>query len=106
MSHARQPRSQQAKKPATVRLGVTRSKKLREVMTIAEEEGLLRGERTQVVRGRMPKELVARAKKRTGIDSDTKLIEIALAHVAVEDDYADWLLSRRGVIGREADLEF
>lgn len=107
MSHARQPRSQQARKLARIsRLGATRSRKLREVMTIAEEEGLLRGERTQVVRGRMPKELVARAKRRTGIDSDTELIEIALAHVAVEDDYADWLLSRRGVIGREADLEF
>lgn len=107
MSHARQPRSQLAKKLARVgRLGATRSSKQREVMTIAEEEGLLRGERTQVVRGRMPKELVARAKKRTGIDSVTELIELALAHVAVEDDYADWLLSRRGVIGREADLEF
>ena len=107
MSHARQPRSPQAKKLARAgRSGIARSGKLREVMIIAEEEGLLRGERTQVVRGRMPKELVARAKKRTGIDSDTELIEIALAHVAVEDDYADWLLSRRGVIGREADLEF
>src|SRR5947207_12991351 len=29
--------------------------KLREVMVIAEEQGLLRGERNQVVRGRMPK---------------------------------------------------
>lgn len=82
------------------------SSKLREVMVIAEEEGLLRGERTQVVRGRMPEALVRRAKKRTGIDSDTDLIELALASIAVEDDYADWLLSRRGVVGREADLEF
>jgi len=107
MGHARQSRSQLAKKLTRgSRLGAARSRKLREVMIIAEEEGLLRGERTQVVRGRMPKELVARAKKRTGIDSDTELIEIALANVAVEDDYADWLLSRRGVVGREADLEF
>jgi hypothetical protein len=41
--------------------------KLREVMVIAEEQGLLRGERNQVVRGRMPKALVAQAKKRTGV---------------------------------------
>lgn len=80
--------------------------KLREVMVIAEKEGLLRGERTQMVRGRMPEALVRRAKKRTGIASDTDLIEVALASIAVEDDYADWLLSRRGVVGREADLEF
>jgi hypothetical protein len=58
------------------RAGV-RGSKLRDVMVIAEQEGLLRGERTQVVRGRMPEALVARAKKRTGIDSDTDLIELA-----------------------------
>ena len=83
-----------------------RSTKLRDVMVIAEKEGLLRGERTQVVRGRMPEALVSRAKKRTGIDSDTELIEVALANIAVADDYADWLLSRRGAVGTEADLEF
>ncbi len=82
------------------------SSKFREAMAIAESEGLLRGERTQVVRGRMPEALVARAKKRTGITSDTELIEVALANLAVEDDYANWLLSRRGVISRETDLEF
>jgi len=34
------------------------------------------------------------------------LIEVALANIAVEDDYADWLLSRRGAVSREAKLEF
>jgi hypothetical protein len=79
---------------------------LREIMAIAEKEGLLRGERTQVVRGRMPEALVTKAKKRTGIHSDTDLIEVALASIAVEDDYADWLLTQRGGVPREADLEF
>jgi hypothetical protein len=82
------------------------SRKLRDVMAIAEEEGLLHGERTQVVRGRMPEALVTRAKKRTGIDSDTHLIEVALANIAVADDYADWLLSQSGAVSGEADLEF
>ena len=86
--------------------GIRGSTKLREVMVVAEREGLLRGERTQVIRGRMPEALVARAKKRAGINSDTDLIEVALANIAVEDDYADWLLSRRGTVSREADLEF
>lgn len=80
--------------------------KLGDVMVIAEEQGLLRGERTQVVRGRMPEALVARAKKRTGLASDTDLIELALASIAVADDYADWLLSRRGAVDREAELEY
>lgn len=88
------------------RLGSHGSSRLREILVIAEQEGLLCGERTQVVRGRMPEALVARAKKRTGINSDTDLIEVALANIAVEDDYADWLLSRRGAVSREADLEF
>lgn len=86
--------------------GLVRSSKLRDVMIIAAKEGLLHGERTHVVRGRMPDALVARAKKRTGIDSDTDLIEVALATIAVADDYADWLLSRRGAVHREVELEF
>ena len=85
---------------------IRRPGKLREVMVIAEEQGLLRGERNQVVRGRMPKALVAQAKKRTGVISDTDLIELALANIAVADDYAEWLIARRGTIDREADLEF
>ena len=84
----------------------TYSSKFRDVMVIAEREGLLRGERTQVVRGRMPEALVTRAKKRTGINSDTALIEVALANIAVADDYADWLLTRRGAVGRDVKLEF
>ena len=94
-SSRRQPRS-----------GIRGSRRLSDVMVIAEQEGLLTGARTLVVRGRMPEALVARAKKRTGIDSDTDLIQVALANIAVEDDYADWLLSRRGAVSREADLEF
>lgn len=83
-----------------------KSSRLREVMRIAEHQGLLSGERTHVVRGRMPRALVAKAKSRTGIASDTELIEVALAHIAVADDYPDWLLSQRGTIAPEVDLEF
>lgn len=98
-NHRSDPGQQSRRKTVT-------SAKLHEVMTIAEREGLLGGERTQIVRGRMPRALVARAKSRTGIDSDTELLETALATIAVADDYADWLLSRRGSIPPEVDLEF
>src|SRR5437016_9256720 len=67
-------------------VGTNRPGKLREVLVIAEQQGLLQGEKTEVVRGRMPRALVARAKKRTGIASDTELIELALANIAVGDD--------------------
>lgn len=83
-----------------------KSRKFQDVLLIAEREGLLRGGRSQVVRGRMPEALVSRAKKRAGIKSDTELIEIALANIAVGDDYAEWLLSQRGSIDPEVDLEF
>ena len=82
------------------------SRKFHDVLMIAEREGLLRGERTKVLRGRMPEALVSEAKKRTGIESDTDLIEVALANIAVADDYAEWLLSRRGSVDSRITLEF
>ncbi|HEX7361480.1 MAG TPA: hypothetical protein VF283_13405 [Bryobacteraceae bacterium] len=54
----------------------------------------------------MPEKLVARAKARTGLKSDTDLIEVALANLAVADDYAEWLLSQRGTVDPNIDLEF
>jgi hypothetical protein len=54
----------------------------------------------------MPSLLVEQAKKRTGIASDSKLLEAALANIAVADDYADWLLAQRGSVPRDLDLEF
>jgi hypothetical protein len=88
------------------RLSAARAQKLRESLTIAEEQGLLASEQTQIVRRRMPRALAARARQRTGIDSDTDLLEVALVSIAVADDYADWLLSRRGAVPPEIDLEF
>jgi hypothetical protein len=79
---------------------------LREVMTIAEQRGLLAGSRTHVLRGRMPVGLVQQAKLKTGISSDSKLLEAALANLAVSDDYAQWLLAQRGTVNSELDLEF
>ena len=75
-------------------------------LALAAEKGLLRGRRTLVLRGRMPEELVAAAKQRTGITSDSKLLETALANLAMADDYAEWLYSQRGTVDPDLDLEF
>ena len=83
-----------------------KGERLKNMLVIAQENGLLHGTRTKVVRGRMPEALVNRAKARTGIASDTDLLEVALASLAVADDYPDWLLSRRGTINQDVDLEF
>lgn len=80
--------------------------RVKDVLAIAEERGLLRGARTRVVRGRLPEALVSKAKTRSGIKSDTDLLEAALANLAVGDDYPEWLLSRRGTVNQDIDLEF
>ena len=77
-----------------------------DALLIAEQQGLLAGGRTLTIRGRMPSLLVERAKKKTGIQSDSKLLEAALASLVVGDDYADWLLAQRGTVSKELDLEF
>jgi hypothetical protein len=84
----------------------TASRRLDDALAIAEQQGLLSGARTLTVRGRMPSALVEQAKKKTGIQSDSKLIEAALASLVVEDDYAGWLLAQRGTVSKDLDLEF
>jgi hypothetical protein len=54
----------------------------------------------------MPSLLVEKAKKKTGIQSDSKLIEVALANIVVADEYADWLLAQSGTVSKDHDLEF
>ncbi|MGD0737064.1 MAG: hypothetical protein ABR976_18175 [Terracidiphilus sp.] len=80
--------------------------RLHDALSIAQQQGLLTGARTLTVRGRMPSLLVEQAKKKTGIDSDSKLIEAALVNLVVADEYADWLLAQRSTVSRELDLEF
>ena len=58
------------------------------------------------IRAVMPARLVEEAKLKSGISSDSKLLEVALASLARWDEYAKWLVSRRGSIAAELDLEF
>jgi hypothetical protein len=94
------PRSSKRPKPAT------RSSRYNDALSIAGQQGLLSGGRTLTVRGRIPSLLVEQARKKTGIQSDSKLIEVALANIVATDEYADWLLAQRGTVSKELDLEF
>jgi hypothetical protein len=82
------------------------SRRLDDALAIAGQQGLLSGGRTLTLRGRMPSLLVEQAKKKTGIQSDSKLIEAALANIVAADEYADWLLAQRGTVSKDLDLEF
>ena len=92
--------------PSPLKKKLVRSDRFHDALTIAQQAGLLRGAKTEVVRGRMPKALVRKAKATSGARSDTELIEMALANLAVADQYPDWLLSQKGTIGKDVDLEF
>ena len=76
------------------------------MLSLAQERGFLSSPRNKVIRARMPIELIAEAKKRTGISSDSKLLEAALANIALDDDYGEWLHAHRGTVDPDLDLEF
>lgn len=83
-----------------------RNTRIADALIVVEQQGFLSGARTLTVRGRMPLALVEQAKLKTGIQSDSKLIEAALANIVAADEYADWLMAQRGTVSKALDLEF
>ena len=75
------------------------------VLETAKDVGLLAGVRGRIA-GRIRKQLVDAAKARSGIRSDTDLLEYALARVALEDDFGPKLIAREGRVPPDIDLEF
>ena len=74
-------------------------------MDTARRLGLLEGQNGRIG-GRVQRDLVAAAKEKSGITSDTELLEYALAKVALEDDFGAKLVRRKGRIPKDLDLEF
>jgi hypothetical protein len=75
------------------------------VMNEARNAGLVGGPKDTVIRGRVSKNLVKAAKKRAGVTSDTELLEIALSSFALEDDFGEKFLKRKGSIDPDLVLE-
>jgi hypothetical protein len=75
------------------------------VLGRATDMGLI-GAELQQVGARLPKQLLIQAKKRTGIDSTTDLIEFALANVAVEDNFPQAFIAARGKLDPDRDIGF
>ena len=75
------------------------------MLETAKDVGLLTGARSRIA-GRIRKQLVDAAKARSGIKSDTDLLEYALARVALEDDFGRKLIARKGRVAPDIDLEF
>jgi hypothetical protein len=75
------------------------------VMKAAEQTGLL-SEKSSRIGGRVSSALVRQAKRQTGIETDTDLIEFALATVALEDNFAAAFKESRGKVDPNLKLCF
>jgi hypothetical protein len=75
------------------------------VMRAAEQSGLL-SEKSGRIGGRVSPALVRQAKRQTGIETDTDLIEFALATVALEDSFAEAFRKSRGKVDPGLKLGF
>jgi hypothetical protein len=79
--------------------------KARFALEAARSSRLLEGEKTRLLSARLNERLVAAAKERTGITSDTQLVELALASLAVGDDFGEWLVSQGGRLNPDFDID-
>ena len=86
-------------------LSASRRHRVDLVMNEARDAGLVGGPKDTVIRGRVSKSLVKAAKKRAGVTSDTELLEIALSSFALEDDFGERFLKRKGSVDRDLPLE-
>ena len=75
------------------------------VMLAAAQSGLLGGKSGRIG-GRVSPALVEQAKRQTGIETDTDLIEFALATIALDDHFAEIFKDSRGTIDPELKLGF
>lgn len=69
----------------------------------AADEGLMLAKDGRIA-GRVSRELIAKAKARTGLQSDTELVEFALATVALDDGFAEAFHKVRGSVDPDLDL--
>nr|WP_158807153.1 hypothetical protein [Beijerinckia sp. L45] len=75
------------------------------ILDAAAKDGLL-ANKTGRITGRVSPALVDRAKKATGIEADTALIEYALANLAVDDHFGEALVKARGTVDPALTLDF
>jgi hypothetical protein len=92
------------REPTTDKFVVSKAR-FEAVMQAAEKCGLL-NEKGGRIGGRVSLALVRQAKRQTGIETDTDLIEFALATVALEDNFADVFKESRGKVDPKLKLGF
>ena len=94
----------EARTPAETDEEIARARN-RLVLDQARAVGLLGSAKSARLSGRVPASLIAAAKQRAHVASDTELLELALARLALEDDFGARLVRRKGSVPADIDLE-
>jgi hypothetical protein len=79
--------------------------RIQAVIESAKRSGLLE-EKTGRIAGRVSAELIEQAKARTGLTSDTELVEFALASLALEDNFAETFRKTQATVDPSLKLGF
>ncbi|KQT31883.1 hypothetical protein ASG29_08320 [Sphingomonas sp. Leaf412] len=82
---------------------MTENLRVKAVLTTAASIGLTTGRKGKPLSGRVHETLLEAAVTKSGLRG-ARLIDYALAKVALEDDFAERLLAREGSIGPDVDL--
>jgi len=81
------------------------SERVKAVLQSAANEGLTLAKDGRIA-GRVSADLINAAKAQTGLQSDTDLIEFALANVALKDNFAQVFRNVKGTVDPDLDLGF
>lgn len=87
------------------RFTAVRETRVQAVMAAAERSGLLQ-EKSSRIAGRISPALIRQAKEHSGIETDTDLLEFALANIALDDHFAESFKAARGTVDPALKLGF
>lgn len=76
------------------------------LLELARSAGFFETPKAVKLSGRFTEALVAAAKKRAHVESDTELLEIALSRLALEDDFGRKFVAKKGLLPESVELEF
>ena len=87
------------------RFTAVRETRVEAVMAAAARSGLLQ-EKSSRIAGRISPALIRQAKEHSGIETDTDLLEFALANIALDDHFAESFKAARGTVDPALKLGF
>lgn len=70
-----------------------------------DRSGVLTGTRSKKLSMRVDPGLIEAARRRTGLDSDSELVNAALAIIAAGDDFGAWLVQQAGRLPADFELD-